>query len=1178
MGEFIMYKTKNRYISALVVWSILSILMCISASASILKVPSEYPTIQDAADAAADTDTILVADGVYTGPGNRSIDFLGKNFTLRSENGAENCTIDCEGVDRAFRIFRHENSSAVIDGFTITNGSGSSGGAIYCLYSSSPTIMNCIFEDNAAYYRGGAVCCNRSDSRLLNCVFRRNHSKKDGGACDLMDFQGDIIDCVFEGNAAAKSGGAIALAESDCIIQGTLFQDNTALEGGAVACLVNGTPAIGGTFETRCTFRTNRAAVGSDLYSAEIDRAPVMAKYNHFTGNFLSDYYVTPFEAFNLSDCTADLQLVTADLYVSWDGSDENSGLTPLDPLQTIQYACSFIYGTESNPVTIHIAPGMYSNTLSGEIFPLPCLNHVSLSGQPAQNTYLDAEHASAIFLAEFDHHVSLDYLELTDALGEYGSCFTGMNSSDMTFTEVKFTSSNSSRYCSGLYFNSVDRSVFERCFFSDNNNGAVYLYNSTDITISNTTISNNSSITLSGGIYITSCDAISIASSTLSGNTSENEGGAIHSTGYGTLQITDTSFNENRSSKRGGAIYKWGGDNTTLLHCVFTSNHSQDNGGAVYTTSPSIFTECFFDRNESGLSGGAVYLGNTASGSFKKSTFSANRAGLFGGAIFLDDHTTFIVGGAPDEGNTFLSNASGGGCDLFSVKDVEGSIDAQYNHFNGYHLSDYYVKPFSAFNLNHCISDSVPIQADLFVAPSGDDGNDGLSWHSALRTVQHALSIISCPDDGHLTVHVAPGLYSPTFTGERFPLPTLRRVHVVGSDQNLSIFNAESASRLIASSMDPEAQLDKLTLKNGSGKNGACLYLYHSELIATNCVFEGNKAENRGGAVYDYRSHAKLSNCVFRSNEADSGSGCFLTNSGLWLYNCLFTGHNSNATVYYLTSFSSNVFQCTFTRNFGTSIRTYDSSPNVKNCILWGNSEAEITSSSSSPSYPYYPYVSFCNVQGGYSGIGNINADPMFTTGVSGEFYLSQTESGQSENSPCLDTGSQPATELTVPGYDPPLTMSELTTRTDEMFDTNTVDMGYHYFPDSWEPTPSPTAGPPPLPWVQLHLSADVFEPGMEFTLDAVINNPGPAGYNDQPFVVLIDILGQYFWYPDWSLVFDYETVDLPLGQTYINILNFMWPEVDGQNIPVSIYGALLTHNLLTIFGDWDVVSFTWE
>jgi len=58
-----------------------------TCSATIIHVPQEYPTIQAGIDAAVDLDTVLVADGIYTGYGNRDIDFFGKDIVVMSKNG-----------------------------------------------------------------------------------------------------------------------------------------------------------------------------------------------------------------------------------------------------------------------------------------------------------------------------------------------------------------------------------------------------------------------------------------------------------------------------------------------------------------------------------------------------------------------------------------------------------------------------------------------------------------------------------------------------------------------------------------------------------------------------------------------------------------------------------------------------------------------------------------------------------------------------------------------------------------------------------------------------------------------------------------------------------------------------------------------------------------------------------
>jgi hypothetical protein len=86
-------------------------------------------TIQGAIDLASDSDIIIVADGVYTGPGNHDIDFNYKSVTVRSENGPEATIIDCQGEGYGFYIVGNRSGPARIEGFTIRHASL---GAIRC--------------------------------------------------------------------------------------------------------------------------------------------------------------------------------------------------------------------------------------------------------------------------------------------------------------------------------------------------------------------------------------------------------------------------------------------------------------------------------------------------------------------------------------------------------------------------------------------------------------------------------------------------------------------------------------------------------------------------------------------------------------------------------------------------------------------------------------------------------------------------------------------------------------------------------------------------------------------------------------------------------------------------------------------------------------------------------------
>lgn len=208
-------RTGNLIVSTAIV-----LMLSINAFGATFHVPTEYETIQGAIDAASDGAVIMVADGTYTGEGNRNVDFCGKAITVQSENGPENCIIDCEQKGRGFNFHQEEGKDAILRGFTITNGYG---------YYNSP-------EHTVSLPGGGAIHCKGASPTIENCILRNNdssgfygHPVGYGGGIYMSDASPDIIACrIFQNQANAGAG--IFCRYSSPRLSNSIISHNTALD------------------------------------------------------------------------------------------------------------------------------------------------------------------------------------------------------------------------------------------------------------------------------------------------------------------------------------------------------------------------------------------------------------------------------------------------------------------------------------------------------------------------------------------------------------------------------------------------------------------------------------------------------------------------------------------------------------------------------------------------------------------------------------------------------------------------------------------------------------------------------------------------------------------------------------------------------------------------------------
>jgi hypothetical protein len=239
-------------------------------------------------------------------------------------------------------------------------------------------------------------------------------------------------------------------------------------------------------------------------------------------------------------------------------------------------------------------------------------------------------------------------------------------------------------------------------------------------------------------------------------------------------------------------------------------------------------------------------------------------------------------------------------------------------------------------------------------------------------------------------------------------------------------------------------------------------------ETVITSNLIIGNRG-NKGGGTWIYpefneSERFQIKHNIFAKNEAGCGTGGGLIfsddatiNIEADLKNNLF--RDNKASTYggglLIDGDGEGIFtigQHTVVGNqaawFGDGFAVYDSNlgtVDARNSIFNFNNGDDVYDGPGTTS------ITYSDIEEGFPGTGNISEDPLFVNGPLGKFYLSQMATGDPDetmDSSCLDSGSGLASDHV---------MDSLITRTDEVFDSGMVDMGYHYgasaFPDPPDP-----------------------------------------------------------------------------------------------------------------------------
>ena len=196
---------------------------------------ADFNNIQDAIHAANDGHEIIVAPGTYTSNLNEVVDMLGKEIWLHSSGGSEVTFINGENARRGMLFENGESEKTIIEGFTFINGYTLSHGGGVRNTSSSPTIQNCVFQDNYSALMGGGLFSSGSQGSLTikECTFTGNSCVYGGGGMRNSGGNTTLENCTFIGNTSYEYGGGMNnSAGGNAAIINCIFKNNTASYGG----------------------------------------------------------------------------------------------------------------------------------------------------------------------------------------------------------------------------------------------------------------------------------------------------------------------------------------------------------------------------------------------------------------------------------------------------------------------------------------------------------------------------------------------------------------------------------------------------------------------------------------------------------------------------------------------------------------------------------------------------------------------------------------------------------------------------------------------------------------------------------------------------------------------------------------------------------------------------------
>ncbi|MCU0413388.1 MAG: ATP-binding protein, partial [Ignavibacteriaceae bacterium] len=303
------------------------------------------------------------------------------NFCEIKDNiGGEGSGIHCEN-----------NSNPILKNSIISGNIGGMGAGISFQDYCSPIIDGCIIKNNTSDYRAGGICFYTNSKPVVRNSIISNNKAILGGGIFIDEFynlfreQPEKIDIQITNtrieNNSAEYGGGVWLRDAVGKFNGvTVCNNKASIAGGGIHIEYN--PFLFKfSSENPCNVFMNFARImGNDLFRLGGGN-PMAVPLDTFTVKYYSNLNAEPVIRFPITLKNFKLTQVNADLYVSPEGDDNNSGQSPDESLKTLRIALLRILADSTNPRTIYMGKGEYVFNETNDILLLGKHKYVSVKG-----------------------------------------------------------------------------------------------------------------------------------------------------------------------------------------------------------------------------------------------------------------------------------------------------------------------------------------------------------------------------------------------------------------------------------------------------------------------------------------------------------------------------------------------------------------------------------------------------------------------------------------------------------------------------------------------------------------------------------------------------------------------------------------------------------------------------